>query len=192
MSDEALHRRGQRLEYATVGWNSVEVVVALVTGVAAHSLGLIAFGLDSLVEVFASVVVLWYLGGEAGSARSRRALRLIGIAFGLLSLYLLGQATRGLVTHVSPQAAPFGSAFMGATVVVMFVLAYGKRVTGHALDNEPLIANARLTFLDGCLAAGVLIALLLDSAFGWWWTDPAAAAVVGFACLFEAREHLSE
>jgi len=191
MANAALQRRGQRLEYATVAWNCLEAVVAVTTGLAAHSLGLVAFGLDSLVEVFASLVVLWYLGGDEKSERSRRALRLIGVAFGVLGVYLVVQAVRGFITHVSPESAPLGTAFMAATVAVMFGLAAAKRMTGRALGNKPLEANARLTFLDGCLATGVLVALLLDRVVGWWWADPLAALIVGLAAVNEARDKFS-
>lgn len=189
---ERLRRRGRLLEYATVGWNSVEAVVAIAAGLAAHALALTAFGLDSCVEVFGSLVVLWYMRGggrlEIGS-RSRRALRLIAVAFLVLGLYLLAEAAHTLLTRAEPQASPFGIAFMAATVLVMFGLAAGKRRTGQTLGNAPLLANARMTFLDGCLAVGILLALIATAAFGWWWVDPLAAAIVGVVALREAWEH---
>lgn len=193
--EHQLQRRGRRLEYATTGWNSLEAIVAIATGIAASSLALVAFGLDSCVEVFASIVVLWHLGGateEADPGRARRALRLIAAAFGLLGVYLLIQAIRGVVTHSKPEGSTLGTVFMAATVVVMFTLAWGKRRTGKALGNRPLMANASMTFIDGCLATGILVALLLDRVAGWWWADPLAAAVVGLVALNEARENWSE
>src|SRR5207302_3988572 len=141
-------RRGQFLEYATVAWNSVEAIVALGTGVAAHSLALVAFGLDSCIEVFSSAVVLWHLGRRSSSRseeQSTRALRLIALAFIVLGGYLAVQAVRGLVTHAHPDSAPLGTAFMAATVVVMFTLAWGKRRVGNALDSRPLAADATMT-----------------------------------------------
>jgi divalent metal cation (Fe/Co/Zn/Cd) transporter len=186
-----LHRRGRRLEYLTTAWNSLEAVVAVVTGLAAHSLALVAFGLDSCIEVFASLVVLWHLGGAPEATeplRARRALRLIAAAFGVLSLYLAGQAVHALIARTQPASAPVGIAFMGATVVVMFVLARAKRRTGRALGNRPLVANGTMTFIDGCLAAGVLVALGLQTIAGWWWTDPLAAGVVAIVAFNEARE----
>jgi divalent metal cation (Fe/Co/Zn/Cd) transporter len=194
-TDAQLERRGRRLEYATTAWNVLEAVVAVSTGIAAHSLALVAFGLDSCIEVFASIVVLWHLGGApeaADPARARRAVRLIGGAFAVLGIYLLVQATRGFVTRTTPDSAPVGTAFIAATVVVMFLLAWGKRRTGRALDNRPLVANASMTFIDGCLAAGVLVALLADRLVSWWWADPLAAAVVGLVALNEARENWRE
>jgi divalent metal cation (Fe/Co/Zn/Cd) transporter len=191
-SDAQLERRGRRLEYATTAWNCLEAIVAVSTGLAANSLALVAFGLDSCVEVFASIVVLWHLGGapeEADPARARRAVRLIAGAFAFLGVYLLVQAVRGFVTHITPDSSVVGTVFIAATVVVMFILAWGKRRTGRSLGNRPLIANASLTFIDGCLATGILAALLADRLFGLWWADPLAAAIVGLVALNEAREN---
>jgi len=194
-TDAHLERRGRRLEYATTAWNCLEAIIAVGTGLAANSLALVAFGLDSCIEVFASIVVLWHLGGApeaADPARARRAIRLIAGAFALLGVYLLVQAVRGFVTQITPDSSLLGTAFMAATVVVMFLLAWGKRRTGLSLGNRPLIANASLTLIDGFLATGILVALLADRAFGWWWADPLAAAVVGFVALNEARENWTE
>jgi len=193
-ADAQLERRGRRLEYATTAWNVLEAVVAVSAGLAANSLALVAFGLDSCVEVFASIVVLWHLGGapeDADPGRARRAVRLIAGAFAVLGVYLLVQAVRGFVTRITPASSPLGTGFIAATVVVMFALAWGKRRTGRALENRPLTANASLTFIDGCLATGILAALLGDRLFGWWWADPLAAAVVGIVALNEARENWS-
>jgi divalent metal cation (Fe/Co/Zn/Cd) transporter len=186
-----LERQGRRWEYATTGWNSLEAVVAISSGLAAHSMGLVAFGLDSCVEVFASLVVLWHLGGaneQLNPARAHRAMRLIAVAFAALAVYLTGDAIHGLLAQTHPASSPVGMAFMAATVAVMFVFAWGKRRTGLALGNRPLVANASMTLLDGCLAASILAALILDSAVGWWWTDPLAAGLVAVVALNEARE----
>ena len=194
-ADTGLHRRGRRLEYATTIWNCTEAIVAIATGLAANSLALVAFGLDSCVEVFASVVVLWHLGGaneEADPGRARRALRLIAAAFAVLGLYLLAQAIRGFVTRITPESSTLGTAFIAATVVVMFSLAWGKRRTGVALASRPLVADASMTFIDGCLASGVLAALLADRLMGWWWADPLAAVIVAVVALNEARENWSD
>lgn len=188
----ALERRARRWEYATTIWNIGEIVVTVSLGLAAHSLALVAFGLDSCVEVFSSLVVLWHLGGDpesADPARARRAMRLIGIAFGLLALYLTADVINGLATHHLSDSSPLGMGFMAATVVVMFVLASGKRRTGLVLDNRPLVANASMTFIDGCLAGGILTALALNAAVGWWWADPLAAGIVAVVAAVEAREN---
>jgi divalent metal cation (Fe/Co/Zn/Cd) transporter len=184
-------RRGQLLEYATVAWNSLEAIVAVGTGVAAHSLALVAFGLDSCIEVFASVVVLWHLGRSSSrrsDEHSTRALRLIALAFIVLGAYLAVQAIRGLVTRAHPASSPLGTAFMAATVVVMFTLAWAKRRVGDALGNRPLATDATMTLIDGFLASGVLLALVLDRTAGLWWADPLAAGVVAVVALNEGRE----
>lgn len=118
-----LERRGRRLEYATVGWNSTEAVITLATGITAHSLGLVAFGLDSCVEVFASLVVLWQLRRGSDETRSARALRLIAASFLLLAAYLAGAAVHGFVAHGHTEQSSLGLAFLAATVAVMFALA---------------------------------------------------------------------
>jgi len=189
---EALTRRARRLEYCTTGWNSLEAVVAISTGLASHSLALVAFGLDSCVEVLASIVVLWHLGGEAEDVdpdRAQRAMRLIAAAFGVLGVYLLTDSVRSLLTRSVSEPSGIGIVFMAATVVVMFLLARGKRRAGRALDSRPLTANASMTLIDGCLAGGVLLALIADRLVGWWWADPLAAGVVGLIALNEAREN---
>ena len=169
----------------------MEATVSIVTGLLASSLALVAFGLDSTIEVFASLVVLWHLRGADESTdplRARRAMRLLAIAFGLLGVYLVFDSIHGLISHSEAHTSPIGMLFLAATVVIMFVFAWAKRRTGLALGNRPLIANARMAAIDGLLAAGILIALALDAALGWWWSDPVAAGAVALITLNEARE----
>ena len=186
-----LEASGRRWEYATTGWNVLEATVSIVTGLLASSLALVAFGLDSTIEVFASLVVLWHLRGadeDSDPARARRAMRLLACAFGSLGVYLTIDSIHGLITHAEARTSPLGMVFLGATVVIMFVFARVKRRTGMALGNRPLIANARMAAIDGLLAGGILFALALDALLGWWWADPIAAGVVALITLNEARE----
>ncbi len=186
-----LERLGGRLQWATIAWNSIEVFVTIGLGVAAGSLALVAFGLDSLVEVFASLVVVWHMnpGAEGHHARrDRRAMRLVGAAFALLALYLVVAATRQLLLGEQPDSSPVGIVYLLVTAIVMFSLARWKRRVGSALESEPYAAEAAMTFLDGCLATSILVALALNLAFGWWRADPIAALLVGFAAAREARE----
>ncbi len=169
----------------------MEAAVSIVTGVLAASLALVAFGLDSTIEAFASLVVLWHLRGADEStdpARARRAMRLLAIAFGLLGIYLVFDSIHGLASHAEARTSPLGMVFLAATVVIMFLFAWVKRQAGLALGNRPLIANARMAAIDGMLAAGILLALALDALLGWWWSDPLAAGVVALITLNEARE----
>lgn len=188
-TESRLHQRARHLQFATIAWNSVEVFVTIGLGIAANSLALVAFGLDSLIEVFASLVVVWHLGAFGSTpseARTTRALRLVAIAFGVLAVSLFAGSVRGLVAGTEADSSIAGIAYLGATAVVMFTLARWKRRVGTAIDSSPLMSEASVTFLDGLLATGILVALALNAAFGWWWADPIAAALVGALALREA------
>ena len=174
-----------RLEYATVAWNVLEVFVTIGLGIAAGSLALIGFGLDSLVEIFASVVVLWHLRGGAGKERTQRALWLVAFAFFALAAVLLAGVVRDLVTDHRAGESPLGIAYLAVTAVVMFSLAVAKRRSSVDLDNHPLSHEARVTLLDGALATGILLALAVNAAFEWWWADPLAAAGIALVAISE-------
>ena len=143
--------------------------------------------MDSLIEIGASTVVLWELSGT-GEHRQRRALRLIGGAFGLLAVYLLVAATVVLVSGYHPRHSVPGIIWTGATAVVMFALAAGKARTGAALGNQVLTTEGRVTLIDAVLALAVLIGLTLNAALGWWWADPVAGYVLVFYAAREARD----
>ena len=189
---ERLRRRGLRLEWATNVWNSIEVVVTIFLGVQAGSLALIAFGLDSIIEIFASTVVIRNLHDERrdpGDRRVHRALRLIAVAFWLLSMFLAVVSTRALIRGDRPASSPLGIAYLAVTALIMFGLARLKRVTADELGSEPLQAEAGMTFLDGCLSTGILTALVLNVWLGWWWTDAAAAFLVAAFAINEGVDH---
>jgi divalent metal cation (Fe/Co/Zn/Cd) transporter len=182
--ENRLLRRGLTLEWLTLAWNVAGVAVLAFAAIRARSVALAGFGLDSLVEIGASLVVIWHLSG-AGEERQRRALRLIGIAFVSLAAYLAGQSTWALATAYHAGHSPTGIAWTAITALVMFALARAKDRTGAALDNPVLCAEAKVTLIDGTLAACVLLGLVLNAAAGWWWADPVAAYVL---VLYGARE----
>jgi len=187
-------RSAVRLEWATVAWNVCEVFVTLGLGIAARSLALLAFGLDSVVEIFASAVVLWQLrGNREGGFRTRRALRLVSFAFFTLAAILIAGAAQGLVSERHADDSLPGIIYLAVTSVVMFTLAWRKRVVSATVGSHPLEHEARITFLDGVLAAGIMLALAANAAFGWWWADALAALAVGLAAIPEGlaapREH---
>ena len=182
-----LLRRGFVLEYVTLGWNVAGIAVLAVAAVAARSVALAGFGLDSLIEIGASVVVVWELSGT-GEDRQRRGLRLIGYAFTALAVYLLIQSTVVLAAGYRPRHSVAGIAWTAATAVVMFALAAGKARTGRALDNPVLRTEGRVTMVDGILAVAVLAGLVLNAAAGWWWADPAAGYVLVYYAAREVRE----
>jgi divalent metal cation (Fe/Co/Zn/Cd) transporter len=183
-SRPALLRREFALEYGTLGWNVVGIVVLAITSIMARSVALAGFGLDSLIEIGASIVVIWELSGT-GEARRRRALRLIGGAFGLLAGYLAVQSTLVLATGYHPRPSVGGIVWTAITAVVMFALAFAKARTGAALGNPVLTTEGRVTLVDGLLAVAVLAGLVLNTALGWWWADPVAGYVL---LAYAARE----
>lgn len=170
-------RRGRLLEVATLGWNVVGVAILAYAALAARSIALAGFGLDSLIEIGASTVVLWELAGT-GVRRQQRALRLIGGAFVALGSYLAVQSSWSLATRFRPHHSPVGIGWIAVTAAVMFTLAVSKKRTGQALDNPVLITEGRVTAVDGLLAVAVLVGLILNAAVGWWWADPLAAYVL--------------
>ena len=175
----------------TIAWNVMEVVITIVLGVSAGSLALVAFGLDSFVEIFASGVVLWQLRGEAGS-RTRKAMLLVALAFFGLAVVLVVGAVSALATRHRADDSILGVVYLALTVVVMFSLARRKWRLADQLSNHPLAHEARITFLDGCLASGVLLALAATIALDWWWADPLAAVLVAAACIPEGRDAWSD
>jgi divalent metal cation (Fe/Co/Zn/Cd) transporter len=184
---ERLRRRGLRLEYATLAWNVAGIAVLAVAAVAARSVALAGFGLDSLIEIGASTVVVWELSG-AGERRQRLALRLIGYAFGALAVYLGAQSSVVLVTGYHPRHSAAGIVWTAVTAVAMFALAAGKARTGRALGNPVLRTEGRVTFVDGVLAVAVLLGLALNAGLGWWWADPVAGYVLGVYAVREVRQ----
>ncbi|MGW5330312.1 cation transporter [Streptomyces sp. NPDC004014] len=184
---QALLRRGFALEYATLGWNVIGIVVLALAAISARSVALAGFGLDSLIEIGASTVVIWELSGT-GEDRRRRALRLIGFGFGLLAVYLLVQSTWVLATGFRPHRSVLGIGWTAVTAVVMFVLAAGKTRTGTALDNPVLKTEGRVTLIDGLLAAAVLLGLVLNALAGLSWADPAAGYVLVYYALREVKD----
>ena len=184
-----LLRRGRKLEAATLGWNVVGVIVLAYAAIEARSVALAGFGLDSLIEIGASTVVLWELAG-VDALRQHRAMRLIGIAFVALAFYLGIQTTIVLVIGFHPRHSVLGIVWTAATALVMFALAVGKAKTGSALGNPVLQAEGRITMIDGVLATAVLIGLVLNATAGWWWADPLAGYALVYYAVREGRESL--
>lgn len=186
-------RRAKHLEIATIAWNVLEVFVTIGLGVAAGSLALIAFGLDSIAEILASGAVLWHLRAAGGPERSRRALRLVAAAFFALAAVLLLGGIRNLVVEQRAHDSSLGIAYLAITACVMFGLALAKQRVSATVKSHPLVHEARVTFLDGILATSVLLALTANSAFDWWWADPIAAILVAVVAILEGiaapREH---
>jgi len=191
----ALQRLAIRLEYSTIAWNIGEAGLTISLGIAAGSLALIGFGTDSIIEVFASSVVVWHLrpGHERDHPqRTSRALRLVGFAFALLAVALAFAGVRDLLTGRRPDESLWGAIYLISVAFVMFGLGVVKRRIADRLDSAPLRAEATMTLLDGALASGTAVGLGLNIVFDWWWADPMAALVVAVVAANEARENFGE
>ncbi|MCB0879672.1 MAG: cation transporter [Thermoleophilia bacterium] len=188
---EQLRRRGLHLAWFIIVWDVIEGVVAVSAGVAAGSIALIGFGIDSGIEVFAASVVVWQLRGGA-NARQRPALRLIAVSFAVLAAYVGFEAIRDLVTLDRAGESLLGIALNVVALAVMVPIAIFQRRTGRALGNSVLVAQSNETWLSNCLSASLLIGLGLNALLGWWWADPAAALLVAAVAANAARESWHE
>lgn len=179
MTDAALVRRGLQLNYLTIGYNALEAVVAILAGVIAGSVSLTGFGMDSVVEVSASVAAQWRLRSHNEVARRERAerltQRLIGICFLALAVWVAYEAIETLVTRRTPERSVVGIVILALSVVIMPTLARAKRSVARSLKSDALEAEATQTSLCAYLSAIALVGVALNAMLGWWWADPVAA-----------------
>ena len=184
-----LLRRAFRLEYITILWNTLEGIVAIAAGLSAGSVALVAFSLDSSVEVFASLVVVWELRGSDRSGE-HRALHLIGIGYIVVGIYVAWDTFESIQAAHRPSASPVCIAFLACTVVVMLLLAAGKLRVGKAMASPTVLADGRFSLIDGGLAASVLAGLVLTAVLGWWWADAVLAGLIAVLALREGLESI--
>ncbi len=142
-------------------------------------MALAGFGIDSLIEILASIVVVWQLRGTDTRSRTCRALRIIAVAFALLAVYIAAQSAVVLAGADHPRRSIAGAAWLAVTAAAMFGLAYGKADTGRRLENPVLRTEARITLVDGALAVVLLVGVVLNAAVDWWWADPGCRAGAG-------------
>jgi divalent metal cation (Fe/Co/Zn/Cd) transporter len=183
-------RHARLLEIFTVSWNAVEALIGIVAGLAAGSVALVGFALDSVAESASGGVLLWRLRAEGRGTHTseeveRTAVRGVALAFFALALYVGGRSIFALVTRDRPETSVVGLALAVVSLVVMPILARKKRRAAADLDSRSLDADASQTNLCTYLSAIVLAGLFLNAALGWWWADPVAA--LGIAVL-AARE----
>lgn len=180
LSEKHLHalslQTGRRLEYLTVGWNSLEAFAALVAGLIAGSVALIGFGFDSVIEVSSGAIILWRLA--AGEHRERLALKLIGFSFLALAAYIAFDAAKSLWFQEPPEASLVGIVIAALSLIVMPLLARAKRKVAAALNSGAMRADSRQTDICAYLSAILLAGLALNWLLGWWWADPAAALIM--------------
>jgi divalent metal cation (Fe/Co/Zn/Cd) transporter len=179
---QTLVNRGLLLNYVTLGYNSLEGLIAIAAGLTAGSIALVGFGLDSIIEVSASLAALWRLYRDTDErlrARAEQAtLRIVGALFLALATYVTVDATLALYTRTAPDESIIGIVLAALSLAVMPLLAREKRRVALALGSGALVAEARQTLFCTYLSAILLGGLLLNAAVGWWWADPLAALVM--------------
>ena len=189
-SRERLQRRAQLLAWLTIGYNTLEGVVAVLAGLAAGSVALVSFGLDSAVEVLSAVAVSWQFAGGGGRSEERehRTLRFVAVAFFALAIYVLIESGRALLGQQEPEHSAVGIGLAVASLIIMPLLTLAKRRTGQALGSPAVVADSTQTLLCTYLSAVLLAGLLLNSAFGLWWADPVAGLIIAAVATREGVE----
>ena len=182
ISRDNLVRRGQRLEYFTVVYNSVEGLVSIVAGLISGSVSLVGFGLDSVIEVTSGAALLWRLHHDLNPSRreqvERTTLRIVGWSFMALAAYILYESCSTLIRHEAPMRSILGIIVAAISVVVMPLLARAKRQVAAELGSGAMRADSRQTDFCAYLSAILLGGLLLNALLGWWWDDPVAGLVM--------------
>jgi len=191
-------RTGLRLEVFTVGWNVIEAVVAIGAGAIAGSVALVGFGLDSVIESISGLALYHRLRGELkgdesrNDEREKRALLFVGVSFFLIAAYVTYESLNTLLSREPPEHSVPGIVLAALSLIVMPVLGWRKLVTARALESRALEADAMETFVCAYLSFALLIGLLLNSMFDWWWADPVAALAMLPLIIHEGREAIEE
>ncbi|HEY6876293.1 MAG TPA: cation transporter [Candidatus Dormibacteraeota bacterium] len=185
-----LERRASLLAWVGNGWHLVELAIALAAGIAAGSVALVAFGLDSLIEVAAAGVVIWLFSGGRGSshAAERRAQQLVAASYALLVAYIAVEAVRDLAGGHHPAVSWLGIGLAAFTAPTMPLLARAKRHVGRNLNSSAAVSEAGQNMICAYLSVALLVGLLLNALAGWWWADPAAALVIAALAAREGVE----
>src|SRR6266576_1491552 len=187
MPEAALDRRliaqrGKRLEYFTIAWNTLEGLVAVIAGAFAGSISLVGFGIDSFIEVISGAALLWRMSVDADVHRRERnerlSLRIVGVCFLALAVYILYESVSDLVARSAPQHSLPGIVLACVSLVAMPLLSRAKKKVGAELDSRAMKADARQTDFCVYLSAILLAGLVLNTALGWWWADPVSALVI--------------
>jgi divalent metal cation (Fe/Co/Zn/Cd) transporter len=178
---DRLVRRARLLAWGGTWWHLVEFAIALGAGLAAGSIALVAFGIDSLIELAAGGVILWLLAARRVDSETaeRRAQQLIAVTYALLAAYVALEATRGLIDGTHPGGSWVGIALAATTAPTMPLLAIAKRRVGIALGSQATASEGTQNMLCAYLSLALLVGLGANALLGWWWADPAAALVIG-------------
>jgi divalent metal cation (Fe/Co/Zn/Cd) transporter len=183
-----LNRRVRLLVTTTISYNVVEAVIAISAGAIAGSTALIGFGLDSVVEVSSAAIVAWQFSGTNPQARERTALRVIAWSFYALAAYVSVESLRAVFGAAEAEPSTVGIALAAVSLVVMPFLSFAQRDAGRALGSASAVADSKQTLLCTYLSGVLLVGLLANSVFGWWWADPIAGLVIAAVAVKEGRE----
>jgi divalent metal cation (Fe/Co/Zn/Cd) transporter len=174
--------RGRRLEYFTIVWNALEGLVAIIAGVAAGSISLLGFGMDSFIEVTSGATLLWRMSVDADVERREKneklSLKIVGVCFITLAAYVACEAAFDLVRKTPPEQSIPGIVLACISLVAMPILSRAKKKVGLALDSSAMHADAKQTEFCMYLSAILLVGLLANAFFGLWWADPIAALIM--------------
>ncbi|SDZ31994.1 Cation efflux family protein [Amycolatopsis xylanica] len=184
----ALARRVRLFVAATITYNIIEAIVALSAGTIASSPALIGFGLDSVIEVASATAVAWQFSGKDLEARERTALKVIALSFFALAAYVTVESARTLFGADPAEHSTVGIALAAVSLVVMPFLSYAQRRAGRELGSASAVADSKQTLLCTYLSGVLLVGLLLNSLFGWYWADPLVALVIAAVAVKEGRE----
>ena len=186
----SLARRAKLLSWASVGYMAIEGLVAVVAGIVAGSIALIGFGIDSAIEGFASVVIVWRFTGwrTLSDAAEDRAQRLVAIQFFILAPYVGIEAVRALINGSHAEESVVGIALAASSVVVMPLLGRAKQRIGSRMDSSATASEGKQNLLCAYLAAALLVGLLGNALFGAWWLDPVVALFIAYVAVQEGRE----
>ena len=183
-----LGRRAQRLAAASVGYNLLEAVVALVAGLVAGSVALEGFGLGSVLEVSSGLVILWQFRHPMPQSREERAARTIAVLFLALAAWITLDAVLTLTGGSEPDSSPVGIVLAVTSLLVMPFLSRAQRRTGKALHSNAVVADSAQTLLCTYMSAVLLVGLVLNATLGWSWADPVAALGIAALALREGRQ----
>jgi divalent metal cation (Fe/Co/Zn/Cd) transporter len=174
--------KGRRLEYFTIAYNSLEGLIAVVAGLMAGSIALVAFGFDSLIEVTSGAALLWRLHSDVNESQRERVeaitLRIVGACFLLLAAYVSYDSINSLIWREEPHESIPGIVLAIASLIVMPLLVRSKRKVARGIKSGALMADSKQTELCTYLSAILLAGLLLNALIGWWWADPVAALIM--------------
>jgi divalent metal cation (Fe/Co/Zn/Cd) transporter len=184
----ALSRRVRLLVAATITYNIIEAIVAISAGAVASSTALIAFGLDSVIEVTSAAAVAWQFSGKNPEARERTALKIIALSFFALAAYITVESARSLLSADATKHSTVGIVLAAVSLLVMPVLSYAQRRAGRELGSVSAVADSKQTLLCTYLSGVLLVGLLLNSVLGWSWADPVVALIIAAVAVREGRE----